>query len=387
MTEPTIELTVLMPCLNEARTVGCCVRDASRYIQNAGIIGEVVVADNGSTDDSVAVATAAGARVIHAATPGYGAALMAGIEAARGAFVIMGDADHSYDFSRLDGYMERLRSGAEVVMGNRFKGGVAPGAMPFLHRYLGNPVLSFIGRLFFRTSINDFHCGLRGFSKASVQRLGLVSSGMEFASEMVAKAALGRLRIEEVPTTLSPDGRDRPPHLRTWRDGWRHLRFLLLFCPRWLFLYPGLVLLVAGSTGFLALQPSLSLRVHSLLYMAAAIILGMQLIQLAILTKWLGAVSGIVPEPRWLSRTKPLRTVETGVLVGGALFVWGLLWSLALALQWGSAGFGAVDPAEGMRAVIPAVLLMILGMQAVAGALFAGAAELCWRTVDRKRHG
>jgi glycosyltransferase involved in cell wall biosynthesis len=381
-----VDLTILMPCLNEARTIEACVQAARSYLQRAAIAGEVLVADNGSTDESVAKAHQAGARVVHVPSRGYGAALMAGIDAAEGRYVIMGDADGSYDFSRLDAYVERLRSGTELVMGNRFAGGVAPGAMPFLHRYLGNPVLSFIGRLFFRTSIKDFHCGLRGFSRESVQRLGLVSVGMEFASEMVAKAALAGLRIEEVPTTLKPDGRDRPPHLRTWRDGWRHLRFLLLFCPRWLFLYPGLALLAAGSIGFLALQPSLGLRVHSLLYMAGAIVLGVQMVQLAVLTKWLGAVSGIVPEPAWLSRTKPLRTVETGVLIGGALFLSGLVWSVGLALDWGSAGFGAVDPAEGMRQVIPAVLLMIVGMQAVAGALFAGAAELCWRTVSSKRN-
>lgn len=382
-----MDLTILMPCLNEAKTIEACVQAARGFLQRAAIQGEVLVADNGSTDDSVAKANQAGARVVHVASRGYGAALMAGIDAAAGRYVIMGDADGSYDFSRLDAYVERLRSGTELVMGNRFAGGVAPGAMPFLHRYVGNPALSFLGRLFFRTSIKDFHCGLRGFSRESVQRLGLVSAGMEFASEMVAKAALAGLRIEEVPTTLKPDGRDRPPHLRTWRDGWRHLRFLLLFCPRWLFLYPGLALLAGGSIGFLALQPSLSLRVHSLLYMAGAIVLGMQMVQLAVLTKWLGAVSGIVPEPAWLARTKPLRTVETGILIGGVLFLSGLVWSLSLALDWGSAGFGAMDPAEGMRAVIPAVLLMIVGMQAVAGALFAGAAELCWRTVDRKQHG
>jgi glycosyltransferase involved in cell wall biosynthesis len=384
---PAVDLTILMPCLNEAKTIEACVQAARAYLLRAAIQGEVLVADNGSTDESVAKANQAGARVVHVPARGYGAALMAGIDAAEGRYVIMGDADGSYDFSRLDAYVERLRSGTDLVMGNRFAGGVAPGAMPFLHRYLGNPALSFIGRLFFRTSIKDFHCGLRGFSRESVQRLGLVSAGMEFASEMVAKAALAGLRIEEVPTTLKPDGRDRPPHLRTWRDGWRHLRFLLLFCPRWLFLYPGLALMSGGSIGFVALQPSLSLRVHSLLYMAAAIVIGVQMVQLAVLTKWLGAVSGVVPEPGWLKRTKPLRTVETGVLIGGLLFLSGLAWSLSLALEWGSSGFAAMDPAEGMRAVIPAVLLMIVGMQAVAGALFAGAAELCWRTVDRKQHG
>lgn len=381
-----------MPCLNEARTIDACVREASAFLATSGVQGEVLVADNGSSDDSPRIAAAAGARVVHVPVPGYGAALMGGIEAARGRYVVMGDADLSYDFSRLDGYLERLRAGADLVMGNRFKGGIALGAMPPLHRYLGNPVLSFIGRLFFRADIGDFHCGLRGFSRDAMLRLGLVSPGMEFASEMVAKAALARLSITEVPTTLRPDGRDRPPHLRTWRDGWRHLRFLLLFCPRWLFLYPGLALLIGGLVGFAALQPALGfsaaqgMRVHSMLYMAGAIILGMQLLQLAVLTKWLGVVSGIVPEPAWLSRSKPLRTVETGLILGGGLFLLGLLWSLGIVSEWGSSGFGPRDPTEGMRAVIPAVALMIVGMQAVAGALFAGAAELCWRTVDSKKN-
>lgn len=388
-----VELTVLMPCLNEARTVEACIRAALAYFRTSGVQGEILVADNGSTDDSVKLASAAGARVVPVPVRGYGAALLAGIAAAKGEYVIMGDADCSYDFSRLHAFVEHLRGGADVVMGNRFQGGIEPGAMPFLHRYLGNPVLSFIGRLFFRTSIGDFHCGLRGFSRASVQRLGLVSTGMEFASEMVAKSALAGLRIDEVPTVLRPDGRDRPPHLRTWRDGWRHLRFLLLFCPRWLFLYPGLLLAVVGMAGFLALQPAFGLafsmgsRVHTLLYMAAAIVIGVQAVQLALLTKWLGVVSGIVPEPAWLMRSKPLRTVETGLLFGGLLFLLGVLWSVGILYGWGSGGFGALNPAEGMRVVIPAVTLMIVGMQAVAGALFAGSAELCWRTVDRKRNG
>jgi hypothetical protein len=219
-----------------------------------------------------------------------------------------------------------------------------------------------------------------------VRRLGLVSPGMEFASEMVAKAALAQFRIEEVPTVLSPDGRDRPPHLRTWRDGWRHLRFLLLFCPRWLFLYPGLALLATGTAGLIALPIWLGLRVHSLLYMAGAVVLGMQLLQLALLTKWLGVVSAIVPEPLWLRRARPLISVEAGLVVGGGLFVLGLLASLAILYEWQAAGFKALDPISGMRLGIPAVTLMIVGVQAVAGALFAGAVDLCWRTIDRKRH-
>ena len=388
---PPVELTILMPCLNEARTVVVCVQAAHDFMRSEGIAGEVLVADNGSTDGSIELARTAGARVVEVPQRGYGAALIAGIAAARGRYVIMGDADDSYDFSRLQPYVERLRSGAELVMGNRFQGGIEPGAMPLLHRYLGNPVLSFVGRLFFRIGIGDFHCGLRGFSRESMLRLGLVSPGMEFASEMIAKGALAGLRIEEVPTTLRPDGRGRPPHLRTWRDGWRHLRFLLLFCPRWLFFYPGLVLLGAGLAGFISLQPALGfasaqgLRVHSMLYMAGAIVLGMQLLQLAVLTKWLGVVSGIVPEPRWLAHSRQLHTVEAGLIAGALLFIGGLVASIALVYDWGSTGFGALDPAAGMRAVIPLVTLMIVGMQAMAGALFAGAAELCWLTVTSRK--
>ncbi|WP_354005090.1 glycosyltransferase family 2 protein [Ramlibacter cellulosilyticus] len=385
-----MELTILMPCLNEARTVGQCVRAARDYLARSGTSGEVVVADNGSTDGSREIAEAAGARVVPVPQRGYGAALLGGIAAARGQYVIMGDADCSYDFTNLDGFVERLRSGDRLVMGNRFRGGIDEGAMPFLHRYLGNPVLSFIGRLFFRTDIGDFHCGIRGFHRDSVSSLGLVSTGMEFASEMVAKAALAGLPIAEVPTRLRPDGRDRPPHLRTWRDGWRHLKFLLLFCPRWLFLYPGVLLAVAGLLGFTWLQQPLGhdgqdVRIHTLLYMAGAMVLGVQLVQLAVLTKWLGVLSGIVPPPAWLRRSQPLLKLEFGLVVGLGLFAIGLLWSVGLLQRWGGSGFGPLPPTEGMRAAIPAVTLMIIGMQAVAGTLFAAAVELAWRTGRQKR--
>jgi glycosyltransferase involved in cell wall biosynthesis len=385
-----VELTILMPCLNEARTVGACVREAQGYLQRSGLRGEVLVADNGSTDGSQALAREAGARVVDVPRRGYGAALLAGIEAAQGRWVVMGDSDCSYDFSRLDPFVERLRASADLVMGNRFRGGIAPGAMPFLHRYLGNPVLSFVGRLFFRTRIGDFHCGLRAFSRDAIARLGLVHPGMEFASEMVAKAALAGLRIEEVPTTLRPDGRDRAPHLRTWRDGWRHLRFLLLFCPRWLFLYPGIALLLGGLLGMGLLQrpwddAAGQLRIHSMLYMGGAMVLGMQMLQLAVLTKWVGVLSGIVPAPRWLRQAERFLSLEAGLLLGLGLFAAGLLWSLGLVERWGGAGFGALPPTEGMRAAIPAVTLMIVGMQAVAGTLFAGAIELAWRSGLQKR--
>lgn len=391
-TEPKPELTVLMPCLNEIQTLRNCIEKAQSFFSRAGVAGEVLIADNGSSDGSQGVAKSMGARVIDVQVRGYGAALIAGIEHAAGHYVIMGDSDDSYDFAQLDGFIEKLRGGADLVMGNRFRGGISPGAMPFLHRYLGNPVLSFIGRLFFRIPIGDFHCGLRGFSRDAILRLGLVTTGMEFASEMVAKASLAGLRVEEVPTTLRPDGRDRPPHLRTWHDGWRHLRFLLLFCPRWLFLYPGLTLLAVGLAGFLFLEykpPNtrpLGLGIHSLLYLAAATVLGAQMIQLAILTKWMGILSGVVPPQRWLLRGAPYLKVENGLLFGLILTLTGFLWSAWFAFDWGVNGFGALNPTQTMRSAIPAVTLMILGVQAATGALFAGALHFCWLSPKRQNN-
>ncbi len=379
-----LELTILMPCLNEARTLGICIRKAQQFLRRTGITGEVLIADNGSTDGSQQLATELGARVVNVATRGYGAALLSGIQQSAGRFVIMGDSDDSYDFSRLDDFVASLRSGADLVVGNRFRGGIEPGAMPPLHRYLGNPVLSFLGRLFFRIPVRDFHCGLRGCSRDAMLRLGLVTPGMEFASEMIAKAALAGLRIEEVPTTLRPDGRDRPPHLRTWRDGWRHLRFLLLFCPRWLFLYPGAVLLSAGMLGFALLLHgpvrilSVGLDVHSLLYAAAATVLGLQLVLMALLTRWMGSVAGIVPPSRWLQRLTRWVTLELGLAVGGTISLGGLVWSTILLLGWSSSGFGPLDPTSAMRSAIPAVTLMITGGQLVVAALFASAMDAIW---------
>jgi glycosyltransferase involved in cell wall biosynthesis len=385
-TLPTVELTILMPCLNEAKTVAQCVAAARDFLNRHGVTGEVLVADNGSQDDSRQLAEAAGARVIPVSQRGYGAALLGGIAAAQGRYVIMGDADCSYDFSRLEGFLERLREGADLVMGDRFAGGIENGAMPVLHRYLGNPVLSFIGRLFFRTEIRDFHCGLRGFSRASIARLGLVTSGMEFASEMVAKAALAGLRIDQVPTTLRPDGRDRPPHLRTWRDGWRHLRFLLLFCPRWLFLYPGIALTLLGLVGFAALAAGpvriadFALDIHSMLYMSVFVVLGTQLVQLAFVTKWLGVVAGVVPSPPWLEFVRRWASLELGLVAGFGLFAVGLGTSAMLATRWQEGGFGALDPREVMRSAIPAATLMIVGMQLGVASLFGGALNACWKS-------
>jgi hypothetical protein len=363
------ELTILMPCLDEAATVAKCVEKARTFLQRSGIDGEVLVADNGSSDDSRAQAEQAGARVVEVAERGYGAALAAGIAAARGRFVIMGDADDSYDFGRLEAFVEKLRQGYPLVMGNRFRGGIRPGAMPPLHRYLGNPVLSFIGRLLFRTRVGDFHCGLRGFDRAAVRALDLRTKGMEFASELVVKAALAGWRIAEVPTTLDRDGRSRAPHLRSWRDGWRHLRFLLLFSPRWLFLYPGIVLLAlgAGLTAVLYFSPlrvgGAGLDIHSMLYASAGALLGMQLCLFGLFARVSAQSAGLLPRQPGLDRLLRVLTLERGLIAGFVAALCGFLWSAAAFWQWREAGFGALDPRVMMRDTIPAAALMVGGME------------------------
>ena len=373
-----------MPCLNEAATVGRCVEKARGFLERAAIEGEVLVADNGSSDESRRLAAQAGARVIAAAERGYGAALNAGIAAARGRYIIMGDADDSYDFSRLEGFVEKLRAGYPLVMGNRFKGGIRPNAMPALHRYLGNPVLSFIGRLFFRTGVRDFHCGLRGFDREAVRALDLKTSGMEFASELVVKAALARWRIAEVPTTLDPDGRGRPPHLRSWRDGWRHLRFLLLFSPRWLFLYPGVALLTLGTMLTTALYfTSLhflgaGLDIHSMLYASAGALLGLQLCLFALFARVSAQNAGLLPRQPTLDRLLRLATLERGLLVGLVVALSGFVWSAAAFWQWREAGFGALDPRAMMRDTIPAAALMVGGMEVVLASFLLSL--LKWKT-------
>jgi glycosyltransferase involved in cell wall biosynthesis len=363
------ELTILMPCLNEAATVGTCISKAREFLARAGIRGEVLVADNGSNDDSRVLAEKAGARVIEVPQRGYGAALAAGIAASRGRYVIIGDADDSYDFGRLEPFVERLRQGYQLVMGNRFKGGIAPGAMPALHRYLGNPVLSFVGRLLFGTRVGDFHCGLRGFDRKAVRALGLATTGMEFASELVVKAALAGWRIAEVPTPLKQDGRGRPPHLRSWRDGWRHLRFLLLFSPRWLFLYPGLALLVAGIalTTALYFAPlrigGAGLDIHSMLYASAGALLGLQLCLFALFARLTAQNAGLLRRHEGLDRLLRALTLERGLLAGLAIACVGLAWSAAAFLEWRQAGFGALDPRLVMRDTIPASALMVGGAE------------------------
>ena len=363
------ELTILMPCLNEAATVGGCVAKARAFLDRASIAGEVLVADNGSEDGSPAIAEQAGARVVRITERGYGAALAGGIDAARGRYVIMGDADDSYDFTRLEDFVAKLREGYLLVMGNRFRGGIRAGAMPWLHRYLGNPVLSFIGRLLFRAPVRDFHCGLRGFDRAAVQSLDLRTRGMEFASELVVKAALARWPIAEVPTTLSPDGRDRPPHLRSWRDGWRHLSFLLLFSPRWLFLYPGIALLLIGVslTTVLYFRPlaifGAGLDIHSMLYASAAGLLGMQLCLFALFARLSAQNAGLLPRAPALVRLLKTLTLERGLLGGIAIAFLGLLWSAAAFWEWRESGFGALDPRVVMREAIPSSALMVAGVE------------------------
>ena len=380
MPEPSpsdsIEVSVVIPCLNEAETLAVCIRKALVCLSENGISGEVIVADNGSTDGSQAIAEAEGARVVPVEAKGYGNALMGGIEAARGRYVIMGDADDSYDFSALGPFIEKLRKGNDLVMGNRFRGGIAPGAMPALHRYLGNPVLSGLGRLFFRCPVGDFHCGLRGFSREAIWRMKLQTTGMEFASEMVVKATLLGLRIVEVPTTLSPDGRSRPPHLRSWRDGWRHLRFMLLFSPGWLFLYPGLLLMIVGLGvgGWLLPEArqlgGATLDVNTLAYSALAVLLGFQSVLFAVFTRTFVSTQGLGPESRTLNKLYRYVTLETGLIVGGVLIVLGFTGSVAATFGWSEVDFGELNPSEVLRQVIPSVLAIALGFQIVLASFF-----------------
>jgi cellulose synthase/poly-beta-1,6-N-acetylglucosamine synthase-like glycosyltransferase len=373
-----LEVTVLMPCLNEAETLGSCVRKALASLKSLGLKGEVLIADNGSTDGSQEIAINLGARVVQVERKGYGNALMRGIAKARGKFVIMGDSDDSYDFENLGPFVEKLRDGYDLVMGNRFLGGIQPGAMPPLHRYLGNPVLTAVGRLFFKSPCGDFHCGLRGFKREAMLGLDLRTTGMEFASEMVVKSTLHKLRITEVPTTLQPDGRSRPPHLRTWSDGWQHLRFLLLYSPRWLFLYPGIALMAAGLiVGAALLQGPVTVEgitfdAQTLLYSAAAVILGFQGIAFAVFTKVFAISEGLLPEDHKLSFNTIKPNLERGLILGATLLAVGLAFSVFSVWTWRRAGFGGLQPAHTLRIIIPAVTAMIIGMQTVFSSFFLG---------------
>jgi glycosyltransferase involved in cell wall biosynthesis len=372
-----VELTIVMPCLNEAETVATCVVKARRYLEASGVSGEVVVADNGSTDGSQELATTAGARVVVAEAPGYGNALMAGIRSARGRYVIMGDADDSYDFTALQPFVDELRGGADLVMGNRFRGGIAPGAMPALHRYIGNPVLSGLGRRFFATPVRDFHCGLRGFRRDAITALSLQSTGMEFASEMVVKASLAQLRIVEVPTTLARDGRSRPPHLRSWSDGWRHLRFLLLYSPRWLFLIPGTVLMTVGLVAGVALTigpvsvGGLTFDVDTLVATAAVLVIGYQAVLFALLTKIYAIEEGFLPPDRRVERFVKAISLERGLAIGGLIGLLGVGGLVASLIHWNLHDFSELDPRRSLRLVVPSATALVMSMQTIFASLFA----------------
>jgi len=374
-----MELTILMPCLNEALTVETCVRKAQAYLERNRIAGEILVADNGSTDGSRSLALAAGARVVEVENKGYGAALIAGIEAAQGRYVIMADADDSYDFTDLDGFVDRLRHGFKLVIGNRFQGGILPGAMPVLNRYLGNPMLSLIGRTLFDSPVGDFHCGLRGFERQAILGLNLRATGMEFASEMVVKASLARLSIAEVPTTLSPDGRARAPHLRPWRDGWRHLRFMLLRSPQWLFLYPGLILATLGLVGSsllvrgpIQIPGVFTLDINSLLYFSIAAIVGVQISYFGLFATSLAQrvklrVTHGLPE-----RLLRAASGSVAIGIGTCLVIIGIGGALYAILQWGHSSFGTLVPSEMMRTTIPSVATLAIGTQIVFGGFLLG---------------
>jgi hypothetical protein len=375
-TETLPEVSVVMPCLNEARTVGTCVAKARACLEKLGVNAEVIVADNGSTDGSQDLARAEGARVIPVTKRGYGSALQGGIAAARGQYVIMGDADDSYDFTDLGPFVDRLRKGDELVMGNRFKGGIKPGAMPWMHRYIGNPVLSGILNLFFKTPVGDAHCGLRGFRKESYEKLNLTTPGMEFASEMVVKASLTKQKISEVPTTLSPDGRDRAPHLRSFRDGWRHLRFLLLMCPVWLYLIPSAALLAAGLAVMAWVTPGpvaiagIVLDVHTMLLGSLCVVLGYQALWLGAYAKIHGWTSGLLPADTFSLRVFDHMYLERGVVAGVALLLAGLGLNVGLVFVWGGESWGPLEVQSTMRYALWGFTLMVVGVQTIFGSFF-----------------
>jgi glycosyltransferase involved in cell wall biosynthesis len=370
-----IEVSIVMPCLNEAETLERCILKAQQVIRRHRLSAEIVIADNGSRDGSQEIAEHLGARVVAVTEKGYGSALRGGIEAARGRYVIMGDSDDSYDFSSIYPFVEQLRAGNDLVMGNRFRGGILPGAMPWKHRWIGNPVLSGIGRLFFHCPAGDFHCGLRAFSKAAYRRMELQTTGMEFASEMVIKSTLNGLKIAEVPTVLHKDGRSRPPHLRSWRDGWRHLRFMLLFSPRWMFLWPGAFCFALGLVASALLMHApvslagVSFDIHTLLVSGFLALVGYQLLVFGIFTKMYAITEGFHPPHRLLGKD-PHVNLEWGILTGVAIGTAGLALLVHSVWSWRQAGLGALDPRSTMRQVVPAVVLMTLGVQTVFASFF-----------------
>ncbi|PWH12585.1 MAG: dolichol-P-glucose synthetase [Anaerolineae bacterium] len=363
------ELSIVLPCLNEEKTLGTCIRKAQAFLQRSGVQGEVIVADNGSTDRSVEIAESLGARVTHISEKGYGSALRGGFAAARGKYILMADSDDSYDLENLSPFLEKLREGYDLVMGNRFKGGIRPGAMPWHHRYIGNPVLSFIGKLFFRTPANDFHCGIRAFTKEAVQRMNLQTTGMELASEIVIKASILGMKVCEVPTTLSPDGRGRPPHLRSFRDGWRHLRFLLLYSPAWLFLYPGLFLLTMGGLLSLLLffgPVNIGFRYidfHTFIAAGSLSYLGLNMVSFAVITRVYAYYNGLLPAPPRLFVLFRYLNLETGLLAGAVLVLSGLILLLRAILL--SDNFAQIGFDTSVRLVFGGALALVSGAQVI----------------------
>jgi len=374
--EQVCDLSVVLPCLDEAETLATCITKAQRAMKELAVDGEVIVADNGSADGSQEIACRLGARVIDVPVQGYGSALLSGISAARSEFVVIADADDSYDLSRLEPFVDALRGGAELVMGNRFLGGIEPGAMPTLNRYVGNPILTRLGRLLFRSPSGDFHCGMRAFRRSSILSLGLRTAGMEFASEMVVRATLAELQIVEVPVTLSPDGRTRAPHLRPWRDGWRHLRFLFLYSPRWLFFYPGIALMLVGLALGIALLPgplhigSVGLDVNAFVYCAVAVIVGFQAVLFSVLARAFAVGAGLLPPSRNTERIFRIVTLEVGLAVGALLLLAGIGLSIYTVLFWSGRSFGALSTSSTIRLVVPAAMLMILGLETVLASFF-----------------
>ncbi len=389
MNQEDIAISVVMPCLNEELTIGTCIEKIRRAFEENRIAGEILVADNGSTDRSVEIAGRLGARVVEVKQKGYGAALAGGIAAARGRYVMMGDADDSYDFSHLPRFLEKLEQGFDLVMGNRFAGGIATGAMPFHHRYLGNPVLTGIGRLFFRSPVGDFHCGLRAFRRDAILRLDLRTTGMEFASEMVVKAAYFNLRIAEVPTTLKKDGRDRPPHLRSWRDGWRHLRFMLVYSPRWLFLYPGAVTMLLGLAMMLWLLPAprrlfgVTFDIQTAFYGLVALLIGFQAVLFSVLSKFFAIATGLIPKPARFDRLFLWANLESGLIAGSILFAAGLAGSCFAVGIWGMRSFGPLDLSKSLRIVIPSAGALAIGCEIILSSFFLSTLGLA--TADRRR--
>jgi glycosyltransferase involved in cell wall biosynthesis len=374
-----MELTILMPCLNEAETIGTCIKKANEWLKKNKVDGEVLISDNGSKDGSQKIAIDLGARIVHANEKGYGAALICGILNAKGKYVIMGDSDDSYDFSSLTPFLEKLRQGYDLVMGNRFKGGIAKGAMPAIHQYFGTPLLSFIGRLFFKSSIRDIQCGLRGFKQDIVTKLQLQTLGMEFASEMIVKASLFRLNITEVPTTLSVDGRSRPPHLRTWPDGWRHLRFYLMHSPKWLFYIPGfslffigLILMLLTIVNPFELIKGIHLDTNTLLFGGVFIITGFSCITLGLFTRTYATEEGFLPKNKLDDKLENFFTLELGILLGLLIFFCGLAGAIYSLYIWQQAKFGDLEYKQIWRIVVPSATLILLGTQFLFSSFFLG---------------